>query len=106
MRARHNDIQKIERTMIELQALMEDLASTIQLQDTQIQQTEQHTEQVKHDTEAGNVQLTKGIEHARRARKMKWWCFGIVVIILVIIAIVLGVIFGTGVVGTGAGGNN
>jgi syntaxin 1B/2/3 len=52
------------------------------------------------------VQLTKGIEHARRARKMKWWCFGIVVIILVIIAIVLGVIFGTGVVGTGAGGNN
>ena len=106
VRARHNDIQKIERTMIELQALMEDLASTIQLQDTQIQQTEQHTEQVKHDTEAGNVQLTKGIEHARRARKMKWWCFGIVVIILVIIAIVLGVIFGTGVVGTGAGNKN
>lgn len=86
--------------MIELQALMEDLASTIQLQDTQIQQTEQHTEQVKHDTEAGNVQLTKGIEHARRARRLKWWCFGIVVLILCIIAIVLGVIFGTGVVKT------
>ena len=106
VRARHNDIQKIERTMIELQALMEDLASTIQLQDTQIQQTEQHTEQVKHDTEAGNVQLTKGIEHARRARKMKWWCFGIVVLVLIIIAVVLGVIFGTGVVGTGAGNKN
>lgn len=101
VRARHNDIMKIERTMLELQALMEDLASTIVLQDTQIQQTEQHTEQVKHDTEAGNVQLTKGIEHARRARRLKWWCFGIVVLILCIIAIVLGVIFGTGVVGTG-----
>jgi len=105
VRARHNDIQKIERTMIELQALMEDLASTIQLQDTQIQQTEQHTEQVKHDTEAGNVQLTKGIEHARRARKMKWWCFGIVVAILVVIGIILGIIFGLGIVGPGANKN-
>lgn len=92
--------------MIELQALMEDLASTIMIQDTQIQQTEQHTEAVKHDTEAGNVQLTKGIEHARRARKLKWWCFGIVVVICCILALVLGLIFGLGVVGTGGANNN
>lgn len=94
VRARHNDIQKIEKTMLELQALMEDLASAVVLQDEPIQQTEQHTENVKNDTEAGNVQLDKGIEHARRARKLKWWCFFIVLAICAILALVLGLYFG------------
>lgn len=94
MRARHNDIQKIERTMIELQQLMEDLATAVVLQEEPVQAMEQNTSKVKDDTEAGNVQLDKGIEHARRARKLKWWCFFIVVIILVIIGVVLGVYFG------------
>ena len=94
VRARHNDIQKIERTMVELQGLMEDLATTVMLQEAPIQQTEQHTERVKHDTEAGNVQLDKGIDHARRARKLKWWCLLICVAIVVILALVLGLYFG------------
>ena len=94
MRARHNDIQKIERTIIELNQLMEDLATTVVLQDEPIQQTEQHTDNVKKDTEAGNVQLDKGIEHARRARKMKWWCFFITVAIIIILGLVLGLYFG------------
>ena len=80
--------------MIELQQLMEDLASTIVLQDVPIQQAEQHTENVKHDTEAGNVQLDKGIEHARRARKLKWWCLIICIAIVCILALVLGLYFG------------
>ena len=80
--------------MIELQQLMEDLATAVVLQDQPIQQAEQHTENVKHDTEAGNVQLDKGIESARRARKLKWWCFWIVVLIIAILALVLGLYFG------------
>lgn len=94
VRARHNDIQKIERTMMELNQLMEDLATAVILQDQPIQQAEQHTENVKHDTEAGNVQLDKGIASARRARKMKWWCFWIVVAIICILALILGLYFG------------
>jgi len=94
VRARHNDIQKIERTMMELQQLMEDLATAVVLQDEPIQHAEQHTENVKHDTEAGNVQLDKGIASARRARKMKWWCFWIVVLIICILALILGLYFG------------
>lgn len=74
---------------------MEDLASVVVLQDAPIQQAEQHTEAVKHDTEAGNVQLDKGIASAKRARKMKWWCFWIVVAIICILALVLGIYFGT-----------
>ena len=94
VRARHNDIQKIERTLLELNALMSDLSTAVVLQDAPIQQTEQATENVKKDTEAGNVQLDKGIDHARRARKLKWWCLFIVLAIVGILALVLGLYFG------------
>lgn len=101
VRARHNDIQKIERTMLELQQLMEDLATAVVLQEPATQAMEQNTAKVKDDTEAGNVQLDKGIDHARRARKLKWWCFFIVLAIVAIIAIVLGVYFGVVQKGSG-----
>lgn len=94
VRARHNDIQQIERTLIELNKLFEDLAEAVIIQEPMVQQAEVHTENVKKDTEAGNVQLDKGIEHARRARRMKWWCFWIVVLIICILALVLGIVFG------------
>ena len=94
VRARHNDIQKIEQTLLSLNQLMEDLATAIVLQDAPIQATEQHTENVKQDTEAGNVHLDKGIASAKRARKLKWWCLFIVLAIIIILGLVLGLYFG------------
>ncbi|KAI5238027.1 t-SNARE [Aureobasidium subglaciale] len=94
VRARHNDIQQIERTLIELNKLFEDLAEAVVIQEPMIQQAEQHTENVKKDTEAGNVQLDKGITHARRARRLKWWCLLIVVIILIIVGLAVGLTLG------------
>lgn len=64
------------------------------IQEPMIQQAEMHTEEVKKDTEAGNVQLDRGIKSAKNTRKMKWWCFWIVVIIIIILALVLGLYFG------------
>lgn len=94
VRARHNDIQQIEKTLMELNQLFQDLAEAVVIQEPMVQQAEQHTENVKKDTEAGNQQLDKGIASARRARKLKWWCFFIVVIICIIIALVVGLVVG------------
>lgn len=94
VRARHNDIQQIEKTMMELNRLMEDLATAVVLQDAPVQQIEQHTHNVQQDTEAGNKQLDKGIRSARNARKMKWICFWICVAIVIILALILGLYFG------------
>lgn len=79
---------------MELNKLFQDLAEAVVIQEPMIQQAEQHTENVKNDTEAGNVQLDKGIEHARRARRLKWWLFWIIVIIICILALILGLYFG------------
>jgi syntaxin 1B/2/3 len=94
VRARHNDIQKIEQTLIELNQLFQDLAETVIIQESAVQATEEQTDNVVKDTENANVQLGKGVESARRARKLKWWCLGIIVLIIIILAVVLGIFYG------------
>lgn len=71
-----------------------DLAEAVVIQEPAVQAAEQQTEAVKGDTEAANVQLTKGIKSARNARKLKWWCLGITVLIIIILGLVLGLYFG------------
>ncbi|TKX23493.1 syntaxin-like protein 2 [Elsinoe australis] len=94
VRARHADIQRIERTLLELQQLFEQLAEEVVAQDVMVEQAEKQTEDVVQNTQAGNTELGKGVESARRARKLKWWCFWIVVLIVVVLALVLGLVFG------------
>ncbi|KAL9088591.1 MAG: hypothetical protein Q9165_006111 [Trypethelium subeluteriae] len=94
VRARHNDIQQIEKTLYELNSLFEQLAEQVILQEPAVKSTEQGTENVLQDTENANVQLDKGIKSARRARRLKWITLGIVVLIIVILALVLGLYFG------------
>ncbi|KAL6166261.1 hypothetical protein ACJQWK_07620 [Exserohilum turcicum] len=94
VRARHNDIQRIEKTMSELALLFTQLNEQVMYQEPQIQQTEQQTVQVRDDTENANKQLDEGIKSARRARKLKWWILLTVVAILCVIALVLGLYFG------------
>ncbi|KAF2838334.1 t-SNARE [Patellaria atrata CBS 101060] len=94
VRARHNDIQKIEQTLLELSQLFAELAEAVVVQEEQIVQTEEQTHQVIDDTEQGNKQLDQGIKSARRARKMKWWLLIVCVLIVAIIALALGLYFG------------
>jgi syntaxin 1B/2/3 len=94
VRARHNDIQRIEKTMGELALLFTQLNEQVVYQEPIIQRTEEQTVQVKDDTENANKQLDEGIKSARRARRLKWWILLTVVLILCVIALVLGLYFG------------
>lgn len=95
VRARHNDIQQINKTLIELNQLFQDLAEAVVLQEAPIIRTQEQTEVVLQEQKAGNEQLGKAVKSAAGARKKKWICFWIVVLILVILAAVLGGYFGT-----------
>ncbi|KAK3209752.1 hypothetical protein GRF29_44g575068 [Pseudopithomyces chartarum] len=95
VRARHNDIQRIEKTLIELAQLFQQLNEEVVAQDEPVKQIEEQTEDVNKDTTHANQQLDQGIKSARNARKLKWWTLGIVVLIIVILAAVLGGYFGT-----------
>lgn len=94
VRARHNDIQQINKTLIELQGLFNDLATAVEQQHAPIAQVQDQTVQVHQDTTKGVQELEKAEGHARRARKLKWICFFIVVAIIIILGLVLGLYFG------------
>lgn len=94
VRARHNDIQRIEKTLAELALLFQQLNEVVVYQETRVEQVEQQTQQVNDDAKNTNVQLERGVNAARRAKKLKWWCLIAVIVSLAIIGIVLGIWFG------------
>lgn len=74
---RHDAIQNIERTMMELNQLFQDLDAIVVQQEPMVQNIEQKAEETNTHVEAGNVHLDKGVSSARAARKKKWICLGI-----------------------------
>jgi syntaxin 1B/2/3 len=102
VRARHNELQRIEQTISELAILYQELATVVEQQDTVIVAAEQNAEQTVEHLDKGNEQVKTATDHARRRRKLKWWCA--LVVLLIVIAIAVGV--GVGVtVAKNASGN-
>ncbi|KAI0093542.1 t-SNARE [Irpex rosettiformis] len=88
---RHADIQKIERTITELAQLFNDMSILVEQQDEQINTIEATAATVEKDVETGLQHTEKAVDSARAARKKRWICFGIFIIILIIIAIIIAV---------------
>lgn len=94
VRARHNELLNIERSITELAALMQDLDTMIIQQEPLIERAQEQTENAVQHLEEGNKEIDKAQESARRRRKLKWICLGIT--ILIILGVALGVGLGVG----------
>lgn len=55
----------------------------VEAQDVVIAEVEQTAAVVSHDMEKGVEQVQVAVKHARNARKFRWICFGLLVLILV-----------------------
>ncbi|EGR47670.1 t-snare, syntaxin [Trichoderma reesei QM6a] len=89
VRARHNELQRIEQTLSELAILFQELAAMVEQQENVVVSAEVNAENTVQNIEKGNEQVSQGIEHARRTRRLKWWCF--LICFLIVLAIALGV---------------
>ncbi|GAA5865657.1 hypothetical protein JCM3774_004952 [Rhodotorula dairenensis] len=83
------ELARIEQTLIELAQLFQDMAVMVEAQDVVIAEVEQTAAVVSHDMEKGVEQVQVAVKHARNARRFRWICFGIIVLILVVLAIAL-----------------
>lgn len=91
VRQRHDAIQQIEKTMMELAQLFQDLDAMVVEQEPMIEQAEKKADDTRVHMESGVVELGGAVNSARAARRKKWYCLGISILILIIvIAIVLG----------------
>ncbi|KAH6627071.1 t-SNARE [Chaetomium sp. MPI-SDFR-AT-0129] len=91
VRARHNDMVKIEKSIIELLELLEILNQQIVQQGQVIQQISDNAEQTTGELGKANVKIEQGVKSSRNRRKLKWWCFLVVVLIVLAIAIGVGI---------------
>lgn len=94
VKARHDELQRIERTIIELAAMFNDMDQLVVAQEPAVERTEENATQTQQDVSKGNVEVGKAIKHARNRNKLKWWCF--LVVVLIVLAIALGVGLGVG----------
>jgi len=95
---RNTDIQRIERTIMELAALFQEMSILVEQQDEQLNVIKDHAQHTEQEVQAGRHQTDKAVNAARRARKRRWICFWLMVIlIIIIIAVVVGAVCGSGV---------
>ncbi|KAI0256765.1 t-SNARE [Lactifluus subvellereus] len=87
---RHEDIRKIERTLAELAQMFVDMDVLVAQQEETINAIETSAAQVEGDTEAGVAQTEKAVVYARSARRKRWICFFIFLIVLGAIGLAVG----------------
>ncbi|CAK7269650.1 hypothetical protein SEPCBS119000_003676 [Sporothrix epigloea] len=95
VRARHNELQRIEQSITELNGLFNDLDTLVIQQDPIFSQVEEQTQATVGNLEGANKQVADATKHARSRRRLKWWC--LLVVVLIIVAIALGVGLGVGI---------
>jgi hypothetical protein len=89
VRQRHTAIQQIEKTMIELQQLFQDLDAIILEQEPGMHNVEQKALDTNENLEQGNVQIDRAIKSAKAARKRKWICLWISIAMVLLIVIII-----------------
>ncbi|KAG9318804.1 t-SNARE [Chiua virens] len=89
---RHQDIQRIEQTIAELAQLFNDMSIMVEQHNDIIDNIETTAATVEKDMETGIGHTDKAIVSARAARKKRWICFFLTLIILAIVAIILAVV--------------
>ncbi|KAF9581126.1 Plasma membrane t-SNARE, secretory vesicle fusion, partial [Lunasporangiospora selenospora] len=96
VQSRHDDIKKLEKTIVELHQLFMDMETLVVEQGEVIKNIEDTADQTGTQLDVANKEVDTAIGNARGARKKKWICLIIsIILILVIVLIVLKV---TGVI--------
>ncbi|CAO3672300.1 unnamed protein product [Rhizopus stolonifer] len=89
VQTRHDDIKRIQKTIMELAQLFEDMQMMVEDQGKTLDQVEEHAINTSGDIEQGVNHISKAIVLARSTRAKKWCCFFITIILAVVIAILV-----------------
>lgn len=88
VKERHEAIQNIERQMVELAQLFQDLDQIVQQQEPLVANIETKGEEIHDNVVQGNTEIAGAIDKARSRNRKKWWCLLIVLLIIIVIVII------------------
>ncbi|KAK3681578.1 syntaxin-like protein psy1 [Podospora appendiculata] len=94
VRARHNELQKVEQSIAELAALFQDLETLLLQQGELVKDIEAQTEGANENLNKGNKEVHGAVKSAQRARRLRQYCLLVTILIVLILALVLGLFFG------------
>ncbi|KAK3828232.1 MAG: t-SNARE [Benniella sp.] len=86
---RHDEIKKIEATIVTLLRLFEEMEMLVTDQGAVLNTVEENIQHTETALEGGNQQVDNAIDTAKSARKKKWICFFLTIIILAIIVLIV-----------------
>ncbi|KAG0018386.1 Plasma membrane t-SNARE, secretory vesicle fusion [Podila clonocystis] len=89
VQTRHDDIKKIERTITELHQLFVDMETLVTEQAEVINVIDENTQKTDTQLYSANNEIDTAIINAEGARRKKWICLFITIIIIAILAIVI-----------------
>ncbi|KAF3051621.1 Plasma membrane t-SNARE, secretory vesicle fusion [Didymella keratinophila] len=88
VKERHEAIQNIERQMVELAQLFQDLDQIVQQQEPLVTNIEQKGEEIHDNVVQANTEIGGAIEKARSRNRKKWWCLLIILLIIIVVVII------------------
>jgi syntaxin 1B/2/3 len=74
VQARHTEIQRIEKTIVELADLFNQMEQLVNEQQTMVDNIDARGEEVVLNVDKAQGELGGAVEKARAARRKKWWC--------------------------------
>lgn len=74
VRARHEEIQKIERDFKELAQMFQDLDALVVQQDAAVARIDDAGEEVTTNVVKANEEIKTAIDKTRSRNRKKWWC--------------------------------
>jgi len=86
---RHEDVKKIERTILELSQLFQEMATMVEQQGDVLDSIEKSVDNAAQYTEEAVVHLDQAIVHRLSARKKLWILTAVVAVLLLIAAIMI-----------------
>ncbi|KAI9338140.1 t-SNARE [Pilaira anomala] len=89
VQTRHDDIKRIQKTIMELAQLFEDMQMMVEEQGEAFDQIESNADNAAVDLEKGVNHIDRAIVIAKSTRAKKWCCFFITIILAVVIAILV-----------------
>ncbi|KAG2174821.1 hypothetical protein INT43_005883 [Umbelopsis isabellina] len=89
VQTRHDDMKKIEKTIIELQQLFMDMQMLVEQQGEHLNTIVENADTTVGELERGNKHVDSAIKKARATRAKKWGCFFLTIILAVVIAILV-----------------
>ncbi|CAG8824984.1 28909_t:CDS:1, partial [Dentiscutata erythropus] len=89
VKKRHEDIKNVEKNIEELAVLLKELRLQTEEQDKSIDRIEENTEKTVNKLEKGGENLSAAHLNAMSARRKKWICLGILLVVAAILIIVI-----------------